>query len=843
MMIPHWQLRVREINRQIKIGKISASPEKDCDMKKISVESKLVGSFAAALVLLFLAGGQMYRSLVEYRDASRWVVHSYQVLQTVEEIRFGIKDLVSRQRTYFITGRELHQAEFKLIESQIRSAMLRIETLTSDYPRQQLRIGEFSRLFEVRLKQMDGFSALYSAKGLSAVRALIINGAADRNIAALEKQCDAMKDEELALLKQRNDLVAHNARQALMVGTLLVTVTLAGLPLIWWRVRRTAQERQAAESQVEESQQLKRISEDLKREDKINQAYGDILTLINQDWFNVADMIQAALAQFSNHVSSMAGVGYLVQNYTLQAVSSVGIPLPAAVGNIAQDAMNRNGIVRLRDIPTDALLCVSSGIGITKPSEIIAVPLVVKNEIVAVVELASLRGFDDDDMRIINRIAPQLGFGIKQRKLEKEVKDRSTQLETANDELVTIIDESSNLNNALLISNEKLEAQQKEISTSNQQLEVVSRSKSDFLANMSHELRTPLNSVIGFSEVLLDRMFGPLNEKQAEYVGNILTSGKHQLSLINDILDLSKVESGKMELDLTRFSLREILDASVTMLTEKALKMGMALTIDLAPGADITMVADQRKLKQILFNLLSNAVKFTPAGGAIVVSGVRDGDFIEIAVTDNGPGIRAEDIPKLFQPFTQLESVYTKGFEGTGLGLALNRQLVELHGGRIWVSSTFSKGSRFSFTVPIEQSDTPVPGAAQPDFVGSAGNTVLLIEDDNLTSAAMEKVLNSKGYRALRASNGKNGLEMAQRDAPDLIVLDLMMPGMNGFDVASQLQQSDSAANVPILVLTSMDLSAADRKRLAGKVWRIEGKGSLSTNDFLNLVESAITPQ
>jgi signal transduction histidine kinase/CHASE3 domain sensor protein len=812
-------------------------------MKKISVESKIVASFVAALVLLFLAGGQMYRSLVEYREASRWVVHSYQVLKTVEEIRFGIKDLVSRQRTYFITGKELHQAEYKRIESEIRSALLRIETLTSDYPRQQLRIGELSRLFEVRLKQMDGFSALYNAKGLDAVRALIISGAADSNIAALEKQCDAMKDEELTLLKQRNDLAERNARQAFVVGALLVTVTLAGLPLIWWRVRRTAQERQAAESQLEESQQLKRISEDLTREDSINQAYGDMLTLINQEWPNVADMTQAALAQFNNHVSIMAGVSYLVQNYALEAISSLGIPLSSAVGNVAQDALNRNGIVRLRDIPADALLCVSSGVGIVKPSEIIAVPLVVKNEIIAVVELASLHGFDDTDLRIINRIAPQLGFGIKQRRLEKEVKDRSTQLETANDELVAINDESCNLNNALLISNEKLEAQQMEISTNNQRLEVASRSKSDFLANMSHELRTPLNSVIGFSEVLLDRMFGPLNEKQEEYVGNILASGKHQLSLINDILDLSKVESGKMELDLTRFSLRETLDASMIMLKEKALKIGLALTTDLAPEADITIAADQRKLKQILFNLLSNAVKFTPSGGAVVVSGVRDGDFIEISVTDNGPGIRAEDIPKLFQPFTQLESVYTKGFEGTGLGLALNRQLVELHGGRIWVSSTLATGSRFSFTIPIEQSDPPVSAAAQPDFVSSTGNTVLLIEDDNLTSAAMEKVLNSKGYRALRASNGKNGLEMAQRDAPDLIVLDLMLPGMNGFDVASQLQQRTGAANVPILVLTSMDLSAADRKRLAGKVWRIEGKGSLSTNDFLNLVESAITPQ
>jgi PAS domain S-box-containing protein len=226
--------------------------------------------------------------------------------------------------------------------------------------------------------------------------------------------------------------------------------------------------------------------------------------------------------------------------------------------------------------------------------------------------------------------------------------------------------------------------------------------KSDFLANMSHELRTPLNSIIGFSEVLQDRMFGPVNEKQAEYVNNILTSGRHLLSLINDILDLSKVESGKMELELSEFLLRESLDASMTMLMEKAQKSGIRLHLNLAPEADIRIVADQRKLKQILFNLLSNAVKFTPTGGSVNMNAARIGDFIEVTVSDTGIGISEEDIPKLFKTFTQLESVYTKEYEGTGLGLALTMQLVELHGGRIRLESEFGEGSRFSFTIPIK---------------------------------------------------------------------------------------------------------------------------------------------
>jgi PAS domain S-box-containing protein len=263
----------------------------------------------------------------------------------------------------------------------------------------------------------------------------------------------------------------------------------------------------------------------------------------------------------------------------------------------------------------------------------------------------------------------------------------------------------SDITNQLEAERQLLKALE-EITVAHFAAEEANRTKYAFLANMNHELLTPLNSVIGFSEVLQDQMFGPINEKQQEYVHNIFTSGKHLLSLIKDMFDLSKVESGKMKLELSAFLLRETVEASLMMLMEKALKSGVGLRMDLSPQADVRIVADQRKLKQILFNLLSNAVKFTPAGGTVDVSAVRDGDFIEITVADTGIGIREEDITKLFHPFTQLESVFTKQYEGTGLGLALTRQLVELHYGRVWVESEFGTGSRFSLTIPIMQTAT-----------------------------------------------------------------------------------------------------------------------------------------
>lgn len=301
---------------------------------------------------------------------------------------------------------------------------------------------------------------------------------------------------------------------------------------------------------------------------------------------------------------------------------------------------------------------------------------------------------------------------LTEQKLEELVVQRTKELADANQEL--------------LIVNKELESRKIEAEELRFQAEVANRAKSDFLANMSHELRTPLNSILGFSELLIDELYGKLNKEQREYVNDVYTSGKHLLGLINDILDLSKVEAGKVELELSRFLLRDALHASITMLKEKAMKHNVNMMLDIEPDADIEIEADERRLKQIMFNLLSNAVRYSPEGGTVRVSakqvksselGVQrekekvaehftlnaelNRDFIEISVTDTGIGISKEDQQKLFQPFQQVGSYLTKKQEGTGLGLSLCKRFVELHGGRIWMQSDTGKGARFSFTIPI----------------------------------------------------------------------------------------------------------------------------------------------
>jgi signal transduction histidine kinase len=275
---------------------------------------------------------------------------------------------------------------------------------------------------------------------------------------------------------------------------------------------------------------------------------------------------------------------------------------------------------------------------------------------------------------------------------------------TRRDELGALAEEFNRMAERLQESyaglEQKVEERTQELAEKSRELEVASGHKSEFLANMSHELRTPLNAIIGFTQVLQQKLFGEVNDKQAEYLDDIHGSADHLLELINDILDLSKVEAGQVELERTEFSLREALERGVVMLRERASKSGVRLTLEPDPEVEL-VTADERRIRQVVFNLLSNAVKFTPQGGSVVVVSAQENGEVLVRVTDTGPGIAPEDQERIFEEFQQTETGAEER-EGTGLGLALSKRLIELHGGRIWVESKPGEGSTFTFTLPVE---------------------------------------------------------------------------------------------------------------------------------------------
>jgi signal transduction histidine kinase len=308
----------------------------------------------------------------------------------------------------------------------------------------------------------------------------------------------------------------------------------------------------------------------------------------------------------------------------------------------------------------------------------------------AVSALENVRLIEELEARnrdLTTAFADQATIGIENAGLVTELQEKTRALTQAHAEVTKALEQNAHLF--------------REIEEKSRQLEAASRHKSEFLSNMSHELRTPLNAIIGFSEVLGDRMFGELTDKQDEYLKDIIESGQHLLSLINDILDLSKIEAGRMELELTDFDLPEAIDNALTLVRERAGRHGIALaqSVDERLGE---IRGDERKVKQVLLNLLSNALKFTPEGGRVNVQAhVIDG-MAEVSVTDTGVGIALADQETVFEEFRQVGTA-AKKVEGTGLGLALSRKFVELHGGRIWVKSQSGQGSTFTFTIPIAE--------------------------------------------------------------------------------------------------------------------------------------------
>jgi signal transduction histidine kinase/DNA-binding response OmpR family regulator len=341
-----------------------------------------------------------------------------------------------------------------------------------------------------------------------------------------------------------------------------------------------------------------------------------------------------------------------------------------------------------------------------------------------------------------------------------------------------------------------------------QQLDTANRHKSEFLASMSHELRTPLNAIIGFSEVLLERLFGDLGAKQEEYLRDILDSGRHLLSLINDILDLSKVEAGRMELELGSFSLSEALENGLTMVRERASRHGITLSLDVEPVID-TIEADERKVKQVVFNLLSNAVKFTSDGGQVGIKAGLDHREVQITVWDTGIGIAPEDQGRIFEEFQQVGSMGGQKREGTGLGLALAKKFVELHGGRIWVESEVGHGSRFTFTLPVRIVPQPeaTPSLAEDTVIGPTCKepVVLVVEDDPQAAELLRLYLEGAGCGVEVARDGEEGFDKARQLHPALVTLDLLLPKVDGWDLLARLKGEPKTHEIPVVIVSIVD--------------------------------------
>jgi len=369
--------------------------------------------------------------------------------------------------------------------------------------------------------------------------------------------------------------------------------------------------------------------------------------------------------------------------------------------------------------------------------------------------------------------------------------------EHGNDELSHLARSFNSMASRLHLRNEQLRF-------SNRELERANRLKSEFLANMSHELRTPLNSIIGFSELLVSRRAGPLNEKQGRFIAHVGDAARHLLRLINDILDLSRIEAGQLELHGEDFNLSDLLPEVLSVVRPLAMNKGVRLDHE---ELDLWVHADRLRIKQVLFNLINNAVKFTPPDGEIRISGVERNQFVEVSVSDTGIGIGPEHHASIFEEFRQVQENKGAVKEGTGLGLAISRRLVEEQGGKIWVESEPGQGSVFRFTVLSAMARPKRPVAEAPEPGPSSGKKplVLVVDDEAPARELLLSYLEPAGYATITASSGGEALEKAKNLRPDAVTLNMLMPSKNGWEVLFELKSSPETAHIPVVIVSVVD--------------------------------------
>jgi signal transduction histidine kinase len=391
-----------------------------------------------------------------------------------------------------------------------------------------------------------------------------------------------------------------------------------------------------------------------------------------------------------------------------------------------------------------------------------------------------------------------------------------------------------NNQSAYLISlHDITERQQAELQMqrTNEELIRATRLKDEFLANMSHELRTPLNSILGMSEALQEQVFGNINEKQRKALQTIEGSGEHLLALINDILDVAKIESGQFELDLAPTNVAVLCQSSIAFIKQQALKKRIQLEIKL-PNNLSDQIIDERRIRQVLINLLNNAMKFTLEGGQITLEVNKWEDrelennntWIRFSVIDTGIGIAPENINKLFQPFIQIDSALNRQYEGTGLGLALVKQMVELHGGKVGLTSKLGEGSCFTIDLPYLPSEPetreglPTTTTEQESLFSRGAiesHLILIVEDNEANISTISNYLEAKGYCFLLAKNGQEAIALTKAHHPDLILMDIQMPVMDGFEATKQIRLDPNLANIPIIVMTALAMAGDREKCLA----------------------------
>lgn len=826
-----------------------------------STERKAAMGLGLAGLCVLMIWALAYQGTRRFVESSRWVSHTYDVIDELEATQVALLDCQTAMRGYIVTGDDSFLQPFTQSAPQIPLHLEHLKQLTIDNPSQQSRLATL----QVQIGQMLDFVqhsiSSRRQKGFNEARELVLSGRGNVAMVAIHDNLEDMNQEEHRLLQIREADSNRSTQTSTVAFTLAIVFQFLLFVLIYHFTRRDIRERKRAAEQLRESEERFRMLIDEARDYAIFMLdpTGHIVS-----WNPGAERIKGYKAEeiIGRHFScfypsedikdgkperelrtAITEGQYEEEGWRLRKDGSriwanvVITALKDSTGKlrgfskITRDMTDRKHAEELLqeseerhrklfdnnphptwvfDRETLRFLAVNDAavrrygysrdefmamtIKDIRPSEDIPALLETVTRVTAGPDEAGIWRHRTKGSTIIEVEITSYDLTFASRPAEVVVAVDVTQRRRDEAEKQKFMD--------------SLAAANRELELRNRQVEHATKLKSKFLASMSHELRTPLNAIVGFSGLLAEENAGQLNDKQKRFVGHIKQGADHLLQLINDILDLSKIEAGQLDIRREYFQVSEALPEVLS--TIRPLAMAKGIRVEHRLAAQRPVYADRVRFKQILYNLLSNAVKFTPEKGQISIDCTDEGEFITLSVTDTGIGIRPEDQGLIFEEFRQVDG--EGAHEGTGLGLAITKRLVEHQDGKIWVESEFGKGSQFSFTLPAGSADKLRATVASNsnsvvalDDAGGYKPLILVVDDEAPSRELLASYLEPEGYRIAMASSAAEALTQAEQVRPDAITLDILMPGANGFEILMSLKTSPQTSRIPIIIVSIVD--------------------------------------
>ncbi|MDB5437963.1 MAG: multi-sensor hybrid histidine kinase, partial [Caulobacteraceae bacterium] len=815
----------------------------------------IVVGVVAALVFFLITGAVSYYNIKVLRDDNQKIIHSHDVILALDELLSTVQDTETGQRGFLLTGADRYLEPYNAAVSDVAARTDAVAALTRDNPDQQANLVQLKSHIDAKLAELKETIDLRRAQGAEAALAVVQSDRGKAEMDAIRAQLAVMKQQEVQLRLARLAEMQTAYGTAWLGGMLATALGIALTLIIGFLTRRAASSRE--HQNWLRSGQIG-LSEAMLGDKPIERLSEDVL---------------AYLATF---VSSQAGALFTGERDHFRLGAKLGVPadvqLPEQIshreGLVGQAAAEGRAVV-VHDLP-ESYLTIGSALGRDRPRHLAIAPFKVDGLVNGVVELGFLHEIEPRVLEFLEAVSASVGVALRSaryrselQQLLEETQRQAEELQVQSEELRVSNEELEEQGNALKESQTRLEQQQVELEQTNSQLEEQaqqletqrddlvrtaaavelkareleqsSQYKSDFLANMSHELRTPLNSLLILSKLLGDNGAGNLSDEQVKYARTIQSSGNDLLTLINDILDLSKIEAGHVQIRPEALSLQRLAADLRQTFQPVAQEKQLSLDITIAKDAPLSITTDRQRLEQILRNLLSNAFKFTEKGGVRLTIEPAEGG-LALAVADSGIGVSEEQHQAIFEAFRQADGTISRRFGGTGLGLSISRELSRLLGGTIALSSTPGEGATFTVTIPLAfdaervaprfertgaAAASPVrpapaprvrPALTQPvaddrDELDSSRRLLLVIEDDANFAAIVRDLAHELGFQCVIANTAEQAIEAARTFRPNAVVLDVGLPDQSGLTVLDRLKRSDETRHIPIHVVSAADHS------------------------------------